>query len=631
MNFKNLAMWGIIVLLSVGLFNMFQNPAKMGMSNSKVSFSTFMSEVDSGRVVEVEIQGNNITGSLSDGSKFTTYSPNYPNLVEKLNEKGVSIIASPVEDKMPSLLGILLSWFPMLLLIGVWVFFMRQMQGGKGGAMGFGKSKAKLLTEAQGKVTFNDVAGVEEAKEEVEEIVEFLKDPKKFSRLGGKIPKGALLIGPPGTGKTLLAKAIGGEANVPFFSISGSDFVEMFVGVGASRVRDMFEQGKKHSPCIIFIDEIDAVGRSRGAGLGGGNDEREQTLNQLLVEMDGFDTNEGIILIAATNRPDVLDPALLRPGRFDRQVVVGNPDILGREAILKVHIKKINAGPDVKLRTIARGTPGFSGADLANLVNEAALLAARKNKRVVTMVDIEEAKDKVMMGAERRSMVMSEDEKKLTAYHEGGHAIVALNEKVSDPIHKATIIPRGRALGMVMRLPERDQLSVTREKMYSDIAVAMGGRIAEELIFGHDKVTSGASSDIDMATKMAKNMVTKYGMSAVLGPLAYGENEEEVFLGRSVTKQQNMSEETARKVDSEVKKIVESGYARAKQILTEKIDDLHKLAKALLVYETLTGDEIRDLILKNVQPKKIIDIDDDKDSKESSALDSLGLKPKPAL
>ena len=631
MNFKNLVMWGIIVLLSVGLFNMFQNPAKMGLSNSKVSFSNFMSEVENGRVVEVEIQGSNISGTLTDGTKFTTYSPNYPNLVEKLNDKGVSIVASPLEEKMPSLLGILLSWFPMLLLIGVWVFFMRQMQGGKGGAMGFGKSKAKLLTEAQGKVTFNDVAGVEEAKEEVEEIVEFLKDPKKFSRLGGKIPKGALLIGPPGTGKTLLAKAIAGEANVPFFSISGSDFVEMFVGVGASRVRDMFEQGKKHSPCIIFIDEIDAVGRSRGAGLGGGNDEREQTLNQLLVEMDGFDTNEGIILIAATNRPDVLDPALLRPGRFDRQVVVGNPDILGREAILKVHIKKINASPDVKLRTIARGTPGFSGADLANLVNEAALLAARKNKRVVTMPDIEEAKDKVMMGAERRSMVMTEDEKKLTAYHEGGHAIVALNEKVSDPIHKATIIPRGRALGMVMRLPERDQLSVTREKMYSDIAVAMGGRIAEELIFGHDKVTSGASSDIDMATKMAKNMVTKYGMSAVLGPLAYGENEEEVFLGRSVTKQQNMSEETARKVDSETKKIVEAGYARAKQILTEKIDDLHKLAKALLVYETLTGDEIRDLILKNIQPKKLAEHDEDKDDKESSALDSLGLKPKPAL
>ena len=621
-------MWGIIVLLSVGLFNMFQNPNQKSETNSKVAFSEFLSEVDEGRVIKIEIQGNNIKGVLSDGSLFTTYSPNYPNLVEKLSNKGVNIVASPLEDKMPSLLGILLSWFPMLLLIGVWIFFMRQMQGGKGGAMGFGKSKAKLLTEANGKVTFNDVAGVEEAKEEVEEIVEFLKDPKKFSRLGGKIPKGALLIGPPGTGKTLLAKAIAGEANVPFFSISGSDFVEMFVGVGASRVRDMFEQGKKHSPCIIFIDEIDAVGRSRGAGLGGGNDEREQTLNQLLVEMDGFETNEGIILIAATNRPDVLDPALLRPGRFDRQVVVGNPDILGREAILKVHIKKINAGPDVKLRTIARGTPGFSGADLANLVNESALLAARKNKRVVTMVDVEEAKDKVMMGAERRSMVMSEDEKKLTAYHEGGHAIVALNEKVSDPIHKATIIPRGRALGMVMRLPERDQLSVTREKMYSDIAVAMGGRIAEEIIFGHDKVTSGASSDIDMATKMAKNMVTRYGMSKELGPLAYGENEEEVFLGRSVTKTQNMSEETAKKIDSEVKKIVEAGYDRAKKVLTEKIDDLHKIAKALLVYETLTGDEIRDLMLKNIQPKKLTEIEDGKDNKESSALDSLGLKPK---
>jgi len=628
MNLKNLAMWGIIVLLSIGLFNMFQNPDKISQSQSKVPFSNFLTEVETGRVVQVEIQGNNITGVLSDGSSFTTYSPNYPNLVEKLNDKGVSIVASPLEAKMPSLLGILLSWFPMLLLIGVWVFFMRQMQGGKGGAMGFGKSKAKLLTEAQGKVTFNDVAGVEEAKEEVEEIVEFLKDPKKFSRLGGKIPKGALLIGPPGTGKTLLAKAIAGEANVPFFSISGSDFVEMFVGVGASRVRDMFEQGKKHSPCIIFIDEIDAVGRSRGAGLGGGNDEREQTLNQLLVEMDGFETNEGIILIAATNRPDVLDPALLRPGRFDRQVVVGNPDILGREAILKVHIKKITVGPDVKLRTIARGTPGFSGADLANLVNESALLAARKNKRVVTMVDVEEAKDKVMMGAERRSMVMTEDEKKLTAYHEGGHAIVALNEKVSDPIHKATIIPRGRALGMVMRLPERDQLSVTREKMYSDIAVAMGGRIAEELIFGHDKVTSGASSDIDMATKMAKNMVTRYGMSKELGPLAYGENEEEVFLGRSVTRQQNMSEETAKKVDSEVKKIVEAGYDRAKKVLTEKIDDLHKIAKALLVYETLTGDEIRDLMFKNIQPKKMIESGDNKEDDASSALDSLGLKPK---
>ena len=610
---------------------MFQDPNKIKSQGSALPFSNFLNEVDAGRVVEVKIQGNNISGILADGKNFTTYSPNYPELVDKLSSKGVSIVATPQEDKMPSLLGILLSWFPMLLLIGVWIFFMRQMQGGKGGAMGFGRSKAKLLNESQGKVTFNDVAGVEEAKEEVEEIVEFLKDPKKFSRLGGKIPKGALLIGPPGTGKTLLAKAIAGEANVPFFSISGSDFVEMFVGVGASRVRDMFEQGKKHSPCIIFIDEIDAVGRSRGAGLGGGNDEREQTLNQLLVEMDGFDTNEGIILIAATNRPDVLDPALLRPGRFDRQVVVGNPDIIGREAILKVHIKKINTGPDVKLRTIARGTPGFSGADLANLINESALLAARKNKRVVTMSDVEEAKDKVMMGAERRSMVMSEDEKKLTAYHEGGHAIVALNEQASDPIHKATIIPRGRALGMVMRLPERDQLSISREKMHADIAVAMGGRIAEEIIFGHDKVTSGASSDIDMVTKMAKNMVTKYGMSKELGTIAYGENEEEVFLGRSVTKQQNMSEETAKKVDTEVKKIVDKGYERARKILTEKIDDLHKIAKALLIYETLSGDEIRDLILKDIKPTRSFKDDENEDGTKSSALGSLGLKPKPAI
>ena len=610
---------------------MFQDPSNVNSEKNSLPFSNFLNEVEAGRVVEVQIQGNNISGILADGKKFKTFSPNYPELVDKLSSKGVSIVATPKEDKMPSLLGILLSWFPMLLLIGVWIFFMRQMQGGKGGAMGFGRSKAKLLNEAQGKVTFNDVAGVEEAKEEVEEIVEFLKDPKKFSRLGGKIPKGALLIGPPGTGKTLLAKAIAGEANVPFFSISGSDFVEMFVGVGASRVRDMFEQGKKHSPCIIFIDEIDAVGRSRGAGLGGGNDEREQTLNQLLVEMDGFDTNEGIILIAATNRPDVLDPALLRPGRFDRQVVVANPDIIGREAILKVHAKKITTGPDVKLRTIARGTPGFSGADLANLINESALLAARKNKRVVTMSDIEEAKDKVMMGAERRSMVMSEDEKKLTAYHEGGHAIVALNEQASDPIHKATIIPRGRALGMVMRLPERDQLSVTREKMHSDIAVAMGGRIAEEIIFGYDKVTSGASSDIDMVTKLAKNMVTKYGMTTELGTIAYGENEEEVFLGRSVTKSQNMSEETAKKIDAEVKKIVDKGYERAKQVLTDKIDDLHKLAKALLIYETLSGDEIRDLILRDIKPSRSFKEDDKHDGKTSSALGSLGLKPKPAI
>jgi len=629
MNYKNLMMWGVIVLLVVGLFNLFKNPTQ-GEKLNTIPFSAFLEEVDNGRVVEVEITGNGINGTLSDGTKFNTYAPNDPNLVEKLTSKNVNITASPVEDKMPSLLGILLSWFPMLLLIGVWIFFMRQMQGGRGGAMGFGRSKAKLLSEARGRVTFNDVAGIDEAKEEVEEIVEFLRDPRKFRRLGGKIPKGALLIGPPGTGKTLLARAIAGEADVPFFTISGSDFVEMFVGVGASRVRDMMEQGKKNAPCIIFIDEIDAVGRSRGAGLGGGNDEREQTLNQLLVEMDGFDTNEGVIIIAATNRPDVLDPALLRPGRFDRQVVVSNPDIVGREAILKVHIKKISIGPDVKLRTIARGTPGFSGADLANLVNESALLAARKNKRIVTMDDIEEAKDKVMMGAERRSMVMTEDDKKLTAYHEGGHAVVALNEKASDPIHKATIIPRGRALGVVWTLPERDKYSHTREYMEANISKAMGGRVAEEMIFGHDKVTSGASSDIQMATKLAKDMVTKFGMSENLGPLSYGANEDEIFLGRQITRQEHMSEETSKKVDAEVKKIVDAGYQRAKKIITEKIDDLHKLAKALLIYETLTGDEIRDLILKNIQPNKRIEEDKDQE-KDASALGSMGLKPKPAL
>ena len=628
MNFKNLLMWVVIVFLVLGLFNLFQNPKNIQAQN-KISFSNFMEEVDNGRVVDVEMQGNNITGTLSDGKKFSTYSPNDPNLVSKLSDKGVSISASPIEEKMPSFFGILLSWFPMLLLIAVWIFFMRQMQGGKGGAMGFGKSKAKLLSEARGKVTFDDVAGIEEAKEEVEEIVEFLRDPRKFRRLGGKIPKGALLIGPPGTGKTLLAKAIAGEADVPFFTISGSDFVEMFVGVGASRVRDMMEQGKKNAPCIIFIDEIDAVGRSRGAGLGGGNDEREQTLNQLLVEMDGFDTNEGVIIIAATNRPDVLDPALLRPGRFDRQVVVPNPDIIGREAILKVHAKKITTGPDVKLRTIARGTPGFSGADLANLVNESALLAARKNKRIVTMSDIEEAKDKVMMGAERRSMVMTEEDKKLTAYHEGGHAVVALNEKASDPIHKATIIPRGRALGVVWTLPERDKHSHSREYLEANISKAMGGRVAEELIFGHDKVTSGASSDIQMATKLAKDMVTRFGMSKDLGPLSYGENEEEVFLGRSITRQQHMSEETARKVDIEVKKLVDEGYEKAKKILTTKIEDLHKLAKALLVYETLSGVEIKDLLEKNLEPKRE-DSDDVKDKEPASSLGSMGLKPKPA-
>jgi len=626
MNFKNLAMWVIIVFLTVGLYNMFKAPQNIAQKNN-IPFSVFLEEVENGRVVQVDIKGNHINGLFADGKNFNTYAPNDPNLVEKLSSKGVGITASPVEEKMPSLLGVLLSWFPMLLLIGVWIFFMRQMQGGKGGAMGFGRSKAKLMNELKGKITFNDVAGIEEAKEEVEEVVEFLKDPRKFRRLGGKIPKGVLVVGPPGTGKTLLARAIAGEADVPFFTISGSDFVEMFVGVGASRVRDMFEQGKKNSPCIIFIDEIDAVGRSRGAGLGGGNDEREQTLNQLLVEMDGFDTNEGVIIIAATNRPDVLDPALMRAGRFDRQVVVPNPDIIGREQILKVHAKKIQLGPNVKLRTIARGTPGFSGADLANLVNESALLAARKNKRIVTMAEFEEAKDKVMMGSERRSMVMTEDDKKLTAYHEGGHAIVALNEKASDPIHKATIIPRGRALGVVWTLPERDKYSHSREYLEANISKAMGGRVAEELIFGHDKVTSGASSDIQMATKLAKDMVTKFGMSTELGPLAYGENEDEVFLGRSITRHQHMSEETAKKVDAEIKKVVDAGYKRAKKILNEKIDDLHKIAKALLLYETLSGEEIKELIFNNKSPTRKEEKVEEKD--KSSALGSLGLKPKP--
>ena len=856
MNLRNLMMWGVIVLLVLGLYNLFQNPGSIA-GKTEMPFSTFLTEVDKGNVVSVDIRGSEISGNFRDGKGFKTYSPNYPNLVEKLSAKGVAITAGPREEKGPSLWGIILSWFPMLLLIGVWIFFMRQMQGGKGGAMGFGRSKAKLLNEAQGRVTFQDVAGVEEAKEELEEIVHFLKDPRKFQKLGGRIPKGALLVGPPGTGKTLLARAIAGEANVPFFTISGSDFVEMFVGVGASRVRDMFEQGKKSAPCIIFIDEIDAVGRSRGAGLGGGNDEREQTLNQLLVEMDGFETNEGVILIAATNRPDVLDPALLRPGRFDRQVVVSNPDIIGREAILnvhlkkittgpdvnakviargtpgfsgadlanivnesallaarknkrivtmsdleeakeeleeivhflkdprkfqklggripkgallvgppgtgktllaraiageanvpfftisgsdfvemfvgvgasrvrdmfeqgkksapciifideidavgrsrgaglgggndereqtlnqllvemdgfetnegviliaatnrpdvldpallrpgrfdrqvvvsnpdiigreailKVHLKKITTGPDVNPKVIARGTPGFSGADLANIVNESALLAARKNKRIVTMSDLEEAKDKVMMGAERKSMVMTEEEKTLTAYHEGGHAVVALYEPTSDPIHKATIIPRGRALGMVMRLPERDQLSITREKMFGNISVAMGGRIAEEMIFGYDNVTSGASSDIEMVTKMAKNMVTRYGMSDQLGPIAYQENEEEVFLGRSVSRTQNVSEETAKKIDFEVKKIVEAGYARAKKILAEKVDELHKVSKALLTYETLSGEEIKKIVFENVYPKRLSGKEEASTTKKNlgSALGAIGLKP----
>ena len=615
-NLRNFIVWVILAFSLLGLYNLIDNPI-VSKNQSEITFSQLLAEVDAGNVVDVEISGDNISGHYSDGRSFKTFAPSDPSLIDRLYNRGVSISAKPEKEGGSIFLNILISWFPMLLLIAVWIFFMRQMQGGGGKAMGFGKSKAKLLNEKSGKVTFEDVAGVDEAKDDLQEIVEFLKDPSKFQRLGGRIPKGALLVGPPGTGKTLLARAIAGEANVPFFTISGSDFVEMFVGVGASRVRDMFEQAKKNAPCIIFIDEIDAVGRSRGAGLGGGNDEREQTLNQLLVEMDGFETNEGIILIAATNRPDVLDPALLRPGRFDRQVVVPNPDIIGREKILKVHIRKVPISSDVDIRAIARGTPGFSGADLANIVNEAALLAARRGLKLVSNAEFEDSKDKVMMGPERRSMVMTEEERTLTAYHEAGHALVSLNYSSSDPIHKATIIPRGRALGMVMRLPERDQISITREKMFANLAVAMGGRIAEEEVFGYDKVTSGASSDIKQATDLARAMVMQYGMSEKLGFLSYGDNEEEVFLGRSVARTQSMSEETQKQVDSEVKVIVDTSYKNAEKIIKDKRKDLDIIARGLLDYETLTGNEIINL-LKGIDPTRENPSDDDKGSKTLS-------------
>jgi cell division protease FtsH len=593
-NFRNFAVWVIIALLLFALFNLFQGQSQRAGSTD-MSYSQFADKVETGEVKSVTIAGDIISGQLADGRQFQTFAPTDPNLITQLRAKGVDIRAkAPSDDSV--FLSILISWFPILLMIGVWVFFMRQMQSGGGKAMGFGKSKAKLLTEKHGRVTFEDVAGVDEAKEDLEEIVEFLKDPHKFQRLGGKIPKGALLVGPPGTGKTLLARAIAGEANVPFFTISGSDFVEMFVGVGASRVRDMFEQAKKNAPCIIFIDEIDAVGRHRGAGLGGGNDEREQTLNQLLVEMDGFEANEGVILIAATNRPDVLDPALLRPGRFDRQVVVPNPDVMGREKILRVHMKNVPLAPDVDAKVLARGTPGFSGADLSNLVNEAALLAARRNKRVVTHAEFEYAKDKVMMGAERKSMAMSEEEKRLTAYHEAGHAIVAMNVPAADPVHKATIIPRGRALGMVMQLPEGDRYSMKLKQMTSRLAIMMGGRVAEEQTFGEENVTSGAQSDIEQATKLAKAMVTRWGYSKELGFVAYGDNQEEVFLGHSVARNQNVSEATSQLIDKEVRRLVDEAYTSAKKILKTKSKDLEALAKGLLEYETLTGDEIKDLI-----------------------------------
>ncbi|MGR3593603.1 membrane protease FtsH catalytic subunit [Limimaricola soesokkakensis] len=591
-NARNIAFWVVLFLLILALFNLFSGGQSTLQSNSR-NYSDFVEAVETGNVSQVTLDGEEVRYRGTDGRDYVTIKPEDAEVTQLLIERDIPVSARSQEQS--GFTTFLLSLLPFLLLIGVWIYFMNRMQGGgRGGAMGFGKSRAKLLTEKHGRVTFDDVAGIDEAKDELEEIVEFLRNPQKFSRLGGKIPKGALLVGPPGTGKTLLARAIAGEAGVPFFTISGSDFVEMFVGVGASRVRDMFEQAKKNAPCIVFIDEIDAVGRSRGVGYGGGNDEREQTLNQLLVEMDGFEANEGIIIVAATNRPDVLDPALLRPGRFDRQVQVPNPDIKGREKILGVHARKVPLGPDVDLRIIARGTPGFSGADLANLVNEAALMAARVGRRFVTMIDFENAKDKVMMGSERRSMVMTEDEKKLTAYHEAGHAIVGLNVPQHDPIHKATIIPRGRALGLVLSLPERDQLSVTYTKYKSKIAMAMGGKVAEELIFGKENVTSGATSDIQQVTKIARAMVTQFGFSDKIGHIDYA-NEQQSYLG-SYSGGASHSAETQKIIDEEVRRIIDEGYETAKRILTERREDLERLAQGLLEYETLTGNEITRVI-----------------------------------
>ncbi len=592
---KSLIFWLAAIILLTAIANMFGKGSPMTGASGQLPFSEFMNQVENRKVAEVTVSGPDVYGTYTEGGKFYTYTPYDPTMIETLRKNGVVVNAKPEDTSANTFWGILISWFPMILLIGVWIFFMRQANAGNSKAMSFGKSRARLLENAK-KVTFADVAGCDESKQELEEVIDFLKDPAKFQRLGGKIPKGVLLVGPPGTGKTLLAKAVAGEADVPFFSISGSDFVEMFVGVGASRVRDMFAQAKKNSPCLLFIDEIDAVGRHRGAGLGGGNDEREQTLNQLLVEMDGFDENENVILIAATNRPDVLDPALLRPGRFDRQVVVPNPDVKGREEILKVHVRKVPLAKDVNLAVVARGTPGFSGADLANLVNEAALTAARRNKRKVTSKDFDDAKDKVLMGNERKSMAMDEQEKKLTAYHEAGHAICSLNVSETDPIHKATIIPRGRALGMVQQLPEKDQYSYSRAKMLSRLIICMGGRAAEELKFGSEKVTSGASSDIAAATKLARAMVTEWGMSELLGPVLYAENSEEVFLGKSVTQNKNMSEETARVVDSEIKRLVCEAHEGALKILKDKKEEWERLSEALIEYETLTGEEIKQVI-----------------------------------
>ncbi|MFT6105880.1 MAG: cell division protease FtsH [Rickettsiales bacterium] len=588
---KNFLIWLGVFFIVMYVSSIFGGEG--GINANKISFSQFIEKVDAGDVTKVDIKGKDLIGTLNDGEKFYTFLPEYPNLVEKLQEQKVEVSAAPLVSKSEKFIGAILGWLPFIIMIFLWFGFMKNMGGGGGAgkAFSFGKSKAKLLQQAKGKVTFADVAGIDEAKGELSELVDFLKDSQKYIKLGARIPRGCLLVGSPGTGKTLLARAIAGEAEVPFFSISGSDFVEMFVGVGASRVRDMFEQGKKSAPCIIFIDEIDAVGRHRGSGVGGGNDEREQTLNQLLVEMDGFSDNEGVIIIAATNRPDVLDKALLRPGRFDRQITVPSPDIIGREQIINVHIKKVKTAPDVDVKTIAKGTPGFSGADLANLVNEGALLAARSNQLLVTMQNLEDAKDRIMMGSERKSMVMQDDEKTLTAYHEGGHAIVSINCPNSDPIHKATIIPRGRALGLVMRLPEVDRFSVSRAKLHDDLAVAMAGRAAEELIFGYDKVTTGASSDIEYATRMAKAMVIKWGLSDKVGTIDY---EPESNSGQQFHKE--FSDETSKLIDSEVRRIVDEALQKANQILTDKKDDLETLAQGLLKFETLSGNEIKDLL-----------------------------------
>jgi cell division protease FtsH len=584
--YKNLALWLVISLMMILLFNLFNQPRS---SQDKIIFSDFLTALEKGEVREVTIQGHNLYGRYNNLKEFRTFAPSYPDLINALKDKNVKITAKP-EDESPWYMTILISWFPMLLLIAFWIFFMRQMQAGGTKAMSFGKAKVKLLSDKQMKVTFQDVAGIEESKEELQEIIEFLRDPKKFTRLGGRIPKGVLLVGPPGTGKTLLARAIAGEANVPFFSISGSDFVEMFVGVGASRVRDLFIQGKKHAPCIIFIDEIDAVGRHRGAGLGGGHDEREQTLNQLLVEMDGFESNEGVIIIAATNRPDVLDPALLRPGRFDRQVVVPRPDVKGREAILKVHTRKTPLSEDVNLQILARGTPGFTGADLENLANEAALLAARRNKAKVDMVDFEASKDKVLMGVERRTMIISEEEKRLTAFHEAGHTLVAKFLTLADPIHKVSIIPRGRALGVTQQLPAEDKHTLSKEYILNKIAIFLGGRAAEELVL-HTQ-TTGAGNDLEMATEWARKMVCDYGMSDKMGPLTFGKKEEHIFLGREIAQPKDYSENTAEDIDNEIKRIVLESYDRAKEIVTRQMDRLHNLATALLEKEVLAGEEI---------------------------------------